>query len=211
MEATSTSWTTENHSTHRSRTQRHVIVADSQKAQGRLFYQKWRRRNATYGGYSSQQQRGYKANVGFPASKHFISEWRNYTTLRSATQQHQRCKKRLWPGSADWFEPAITARIENSSSHRCVQQSNVRVSLEHGALDKQEDRYGRRTNEYITDDVISMLFFRYNLTCKIENVDFPSRSTTPISVKENIERLQQNEAPQESHEQQLGPFRPRAF
>ena len=95
--------------------------------------------------------------------------------------------------------------------HIAVQQSNVRVSLEHGALDKWEDRYGRRTNEYITDDVISMLFFRYNLTCDIENVDVPSRSTTPINVKENIERLQQNEAPHESHEQQQGPFRPRAF
>jgi ankyrin repeat protein len=84
--------------------------------------------------------------------------------------------------------------------HIAVQQSNAavtRVLLDQGALDKWENHYGRRANEYITDDVISMLFFRYNLTCDIENVDVPSRSTTPISIEENIKIPQQNEAPQE--------------
>jgi ankyrin repeat protein len=91
--------------------------------------------------------------------------------------------------------------------HIAVQQSNVAVTcvlLEHGALDKWEDRYGRRASEYITDNAI-MLFFRYNIPCNIENVDVTSRTSTPINVEENMEGPQQNEAQQESNNKSQVP------
>ena len=117
------------------------------------------------------------------------------------------------PGSENQFTSAITARVADGSSHRCttIHVAVTRVLLEHGALDQWKDRYGRRANEYITDDAISMLFFRYNLPCNTEHGHVSSRSTPPINIEENIERPHHNEAPQDSDAQQPGPFRARTF
>jgi ankyrin repeat protein len=117
--------------------------------------------------------------------------------------------------------PDLQINIHQQSQHElrtalhiAVQQSNVtitRVLLEHGALDQWEDRYGKKAHEYIKNNAIGMLFFRYNLPCGIEPTDVSPRSTSPTNIEENSEQLHHNEAPQESNAQQQGPFRTKTF
>ena len=117
--------------------------------------------------------------------------------------------------------PDLQINIHQQSQHElrtalhiAVQQSNVtitRVLLEHGALDQWEDRYGRKAHEYIKNDAIGMLFFRYNLPCGIEPTDVSSRSTSPINIEENSQELHHNEAPQGSNAQQQSPLRIKTF
>ena len=105
-------------------------------------------------------------------------------------------------------KPANTARIENSPSHRFLtikRSSHLRIirtwiNRINFWINGKTATEGGRLNK--RDDAISMLFFRYNIPCNIENVDVTSRTTTPINVEENMKCPQQNEAPQESNEQQ---------